>query len=134
MVNTPQSAAANGRLNSWKDIAAYLGWDVRTVIRWEGKGLPVRRVPGGKRQAVFAYRAEIDDWMHGKSAVAALPLAPKNEKIPAFIPVTTGGTIPEGESAKKTGATGANLAAIGLSVLVGVIVLLRFLPPGISPP
>lgn len=56
------------RLDSWKDIAAYLGRDVRTAIRWQGKGLPVHRVPGGKRAAVFAYPAEIDQWLVGKTA------------------------------------------------------------------
>jgi hypothetical protein len=54
---------SNGRLDAWKEIAAYLNRDVRTVIRWERKGLPVHRVPGGKRQAVFAYRDEIDGWL-----------------------------------------------------------------------
>lgn len=58
----------NRRLDSWKEIADYLGRDVRTVIRWEKeKALPVRRVPGGKRQGVFAYSAEIDQWMSGQS-------------------------------------------------------------------
>ncbi|HXE76604.1 MAG TPA: hypothetical protein VNN18_13345 [Candidatus Xenobia bacterium] len=52
------------RLDSWKEIAEYLGRDVRTVIRWEkDKGLPVHRIPGGKRHAVFAYREEIDAWL-----------------------------------------------------------------------
>jgi len=88
MVNTPQSAAADSRLNSWKDIAVYLGRDVRTVIRWEEKGLPVYRVPGGKRQAVFAYRAEIDDWMHGKSAVATLPLVASEGNKSGFVTST----------------------------------------------
>jgi hypothetical protein len=55
------------RLDSWKEIAAYLGRDLRTVRRWEKeKGLPVHRVPGGERQAVFAYRAEIDAWLSGR--------------------------------------------------------------------
>lgn len=54
----------NQRLDSWKEIAEYLGRDVRTVIRWEKeKGLPVRRVPGGKRQSVFAMTGEIDEWL-----------------------------------------------------------------------
>jgi Tol biopolymer transport system component len=61
----PEDRHSNGRLDSWKEIAAYLNRDVRTVIRWEDKGLPVHRVPGGKRQAVFAYPAEIDGWMAG---------------------------------------------------------------------
>jgi hypothetical protein len=52
------------RLDSWKAIAVYLGRDLRTVRRWEKeKGLPVRRVPGGERRAVFAYRHEIDAWL-----------------------------------------------------------------------
>jgi len=52
------------RLDSWKEIAAYLKRDVRTVIRWEKeRELPVRRVPGGHKQAVFAYRDEIDTWL-----------------------------------------------------------------------
>lgn len=56
-------AQENQRLNSWKEIAEYLGRDVRTVIRWEKeKSLPVRRIPG-KRTAVFAYSEEIDSWM-----------------------------------------------------------------------
>ena len=46
------------RLDSWKDIAAYLGRDVTTAVRWEREhGLPVRRVPGGQRRPVFAYTA-----------------------------------------------------------------------------
>lgn len=52
------------RLNSWKEIAGYVGRDVRTVIRWEQRaGLPVHRIPVGQRQAVHAYRSEIDAWM-----------------------------------------------------------------------
>ncbi len=59
--------AANGRLDSWKEIANYLRRDVRTVMRWEtDKGLPVHRVPGGHRHAVFAYRPELDAWLLGK--------------------------------------------------------------------
>src|SRR3974390_3863789 len=52
------------RLDAWKEIAAYLRRDERTAIRWEkDRGLPVYRVPGGKRQAVFAYAAELDAWL-----------------------------------------------------------------------
>jgi Tol biopolymer transport system component len=56
-------STADDRLDGWEAISVYLGWHVRTVIRWEKqKGLPVHRVPGGKRQPVFAYRHEIDRW------------------------------------------------------------------------
>jgi Tol biopolymer transport system component len=60
----PENNSANGRLDSWKEIADYLKRDVRTAIRWEKeRGLPIHRVPGGKRQAVFAHQQEIDAWM-----------------------------------------------------------------------
>src|SRR5262249_18310689 len=50
-------------LNSWKEIAQYLGRGIRTVQRWERKlGLPVRRPRGKKRSAVIALPAELDAW------------------------------------------------------------------------
>lgn len=52
------------RLDSWKEIAAFLRRDVRTVQRWEGKaGLPVHRVPGAGRRVVYAYTAELEAWL-----------------------------------------------------------------------
>lgn len=57
------------RLDSWKEIAKYLGRDVRTLIRWEQqRGLPVYRVPGGKLPRVFAYPDELDRWLSGGGA------------------------------------------------------------------
>jgi serine/threonine-protein kinase len=53
------------RLDSWKDIAVYLGREVRTVQRWAvARGLPVHRLPsGGNRPRVYSHKAEIDAWM-----------------------------------------------------------------------
>ncbi len=68
------------RLDSWKDIAAYLDRDVRTVMRWEKtRGLPVYRVPGGSRGAVYAYSLEIEQWLRGQGAVPAEDLAVDGE-------------------------------------------------------
>jgi len=59
MAGTPHN-----RLDSWKEVAEYLHRDISTVMRWSRRaGLPVHRVPGGKRHAVFAYPEEIDAWM-----------------------------------------------------------------------
>ena len=50
-------------LESWKEIAAYLNRDVRTVQRWEqDKGLPVHRIPGRGKPTVYALKAEVDAW------------------------------------------------------------------------
>jgi len=53
------------RLNSWKEIAAYLGRGVRTVQRWEKMGLPVQRPQSGSRGSVTAATDEIDNWLLG---------------------------------------------------------------------
>ena len=55
----------NEVLNSWKEIAAYLGRGVRTVQRWERElNLPVRRPRGKDRSAVIALKPDIDQWLH----------------------------------------------------------------------
>lgn len=54
----------SGVLNSWKEIATYLGRGVRTVQRWEAElQLPVHRPRGKNRSAVMAFRAEVNDWL-----------------------------------------------------------------------
>jgi concanavalin A-like lectin/glucanase superfamily protein len=51
------------RLDSWKEIAAFLRRTVRTVQRWEKTaGLPVRRGRPGQRRAVVASKAELSAW------------------------------------------------------------------------
>src|SRR5438270_591660 len=51
------------RLDSWKEIAAYLRRDVRTVQRWEKKeGLPVYRHLHDKLGSIYAYRNELAEW------------------------------------------------------------------------
>ena len=56
------------KLESWKEIAAHLGRDVRTVVRWEKlEGLPVHRHPHDKQATIYAYRSEIDAWLGARS-------------------------------------------------------------------
>jgi tetratricopeptide (TPR) repeat protein len=52
-----------GRLESWKEIAAYLKRGERTVRRWEEQeDLPVHRHQHAKRGSVFAFTDELDAW------------------------------------------------------------------------
>jgi TolB-like protein/Tfp pilus assembly protein PilF len=67
--------SGNDRLDSWKEIAAYLKRDERTVRRWEAEGLPVRRKVHKKQASVFAYKAEIDAWWNGRAPAAAADVA-----------------------------------------------------------
>jgi tetratricopeptide (TPR) repeat protein len=55
------------RLESWKEIAAYLRRSERTVRRWEEKeGLPVHRLAHDKRGSVYAFTWELDEWRDGR--------------------------------------------------------------------
>ncbi|HEY6944255.1 MAG TPA: tetratricopeptide repeat protein [Candidatus Acidoferrum sp.] len=60
--DTPFERPSLDRLDSWKEIAAYLRCSERTVRRWELEGLPVHRHPHKKKAGIYAYRAEIDAW------------------------------------------------------------------------
>ena len=64
---TPTEPAGGDRLDSWKEVAAYLKRDVRTVHRWEAEqGLPIRRHLHKKRATVYAYKAEVEAWWNAR--------------------------------------------------------------------
>ena len=61
------------RLESWKEIAAYLGRDVTTVRRWERReGLQVYRILHSKLGSVYAYTTELDAWRDGRAVAATV--------------------------------------------------------------
>ena len=56
------------RLESWKEIASYLGRDITTVRRWEKReGLPVHRHRHSRLGTVYAYTAQLDAWRRERS-------------------------------------------------------------------
>src|SRR5215469_15024440 len=63
-IEVPGSASVSERrLDSWKEIAAYLNRDVTTVQRWEKReGMPVYRHVHDKRGSVYAVPEELDTW------------------------------------------------------------------------
>ena len=63
----PPQRASEARLDSWKEIAAYLGRDVTTVQRWEKReGMPVHRHLHDKRGSVYASKGELDAWARSR--------------------------------------------------------------------
>jgi Tol biopolymer transport system component len=62
---TPTLAGrTDDRLDSWKEIAAYLRRDVTTVQRWEKReGMPVHRHLHDRMGSVYAFRTELDAWV-----------------------------------------------------------------------
>jgi hypothetical protein len=60
------------RLDSWKEIAAYLRREIRTVQRWnKSEGLPVHRHFHRKASSVYAFTREIDAWLESRRRVAS---------------------------------------------------------------
>jgi len=66
------------RLDSWKQIAVYLGREVRTVQRWEKREhLPVHRHVHRKIGSIFAFKREIENWRNSRSLSPVHPV-PQN--------------------------------------------------------
>ncbi len=59
-----KAAPPRVRLDCWKEIADYLSKGERTAKRWESeRSLPVHHVPGGGHGSVYAFTAELDEWL-----------------------------------------------------------------------
>src|SRR5271155_3181504 len=75
--SSPSERPIEDRLDSWKEIAAYVKRDVKTVQRWEKReGMPVHRHVHDKIGSVYASRAELDTWARGRNL-----RAPENDGI-----------------------------------------------------
>src|ERR1700730_6885368 len=60
---------SENRLDSWKEIAAYLGREVRTVQGWEkNEGLPIHRHQHARQGSVYAFKSELDAWRQKRAA------------------------------------------------------------------
>jgi TolB-like protein/Tfp pilus assembly protein PilF len=90
----PSEPREGDRLDSWKEIAAHLNRDVRTLFRWEAQEkLPVYRHLHKGRSTVYAYRSELDAWRAGRQPHR---LTPRKEKVMlAVLPFTNLGADSE---------------------------------------
>lgn len=60
---------ADEPLSGWKQIARYLGVSVRSAQVWAvSAGLPVHKP---RRRHVYAYSAELDEWVKSERTVSA---------------------------------------------------------------
>ncbi len=80
------------QLDSWKEIAAYLGRDVTTVQRWEkSEAMPVHRHVHDKRSSVYALTSELDAWRQSRK-----PRPDENNQSQVHNePASSGATSPE---------------------------------------
>jgi Tol biopolymer transport system component len=71
------------RLDSWKEIATYLGRGIRTVQRWEREeGLPVHRLAHEKRGSIYARREELAAWWESRRLTLVTPATPAAVAVP----------------------------------------------------
>ncbi len=78
------------RLESWKEISAYLARTSRTCQRWEAEyGLPIHRIGESPKARVFAFKGELDAWLErvlreteAREARSVIPGRPVPEAAP----------------------------------------------------
>ncbi len=134
------AAQPNERLDSWKEIAAYLKRDERTAMRWaKERGLPVHRLPGPGRSAVFAYAHEVDAWLAGQSPAALANgvtevLRPAVSSPTARRPTDGAAVVGEARPAAATSLRARRLSTLTIAAVVAgaaaVLGLLALLASG----
>lgn len=113
------------RLDSWKEIAAYLRKGVRTVQRWERtEGLPVRR-HGQDRKSVFAYKSEIDAWWQAQGSHAPAESSPEPEAEAVAEPEASAVATPE-----ATHPRWLIPAALSLTGIIALVLVWNLKPAG----
>src|SRR5262249_9001143 len=96
------------KLDSWKEIAAYLGREVRTVQRWEKQeALPVHRHHHYKLGSVYAYRSELEAWIKEREPKNSAPVA------------VTGTTAAADDAASNTPTVTDTVESAGLVIRSG---------------
>src|SRR5437899_2311526 len=84
----PSVRPPEDRLDSWKEIAAYLERDVTTVQRWEKReGMPVHRHLHDRMGSIYAFSSELDAWSQSRR----LRLEEKKEEPRAETPLDAAG-------------------------------------------
>jgi serine/threonine-protein kinase len=88
------------RLESWKEIAAYLGRTEKTARRWEQReGLPVHRLQHQERGSIYAFKSELDAWRAARQPTPELanateePWQPRRWGVLTVLTVATIGAM-----------------------------------------
>jgi Tol biopolymer transport system component len=109
----PAERPSDDRLDSWKEIAAYLRRDVTTAQRWEKReGMPVHRHLHQKMGSVYAFKGDLDAWARSRGLVAESDVDP----------ATAASTEPPPVPAPHRRRWGVWLAAAAGAVLTALLV------------
>src|SRR5580700_1651775 len=111
------------RLDSWKEIAAYLDRDVTTVQRWEKReGMPVHRHLHDKRGSVYALGPELDEWLRSRKPYLAEEAEDKEKEQKPEAPEQSAGSHSSGATPWARGWL--VLAAVGVLGLLAAAYLM----------
>ena len=84
---SPTPVTPEVRLDSWKEIAAYLKRDITTVQRWERReGMPIHRHVHDKLGSVYAFRSELDAWARSRAPAKSAEPSDTESAQPRPIP------------------------------------------------
>jgi TolB-like protein/Tfp pilus assembly protein PilF len=116
------------RLDSWKDIAAYLKRSVSTVQRWERQeGLPVHRLQHSKLGSLYAYPSELDAWWNDRRLT--LEREPQDDDPGPAVPDPV---APEEASPRSRPRWALTAAALGVALLAVAAAYLSRRPEGLD--
>jgi hypothetical protein len=124
LIQEGATAGEPTRLESWKQIAVYLGRTVRTVQRWEREQqLPVRRLAHNKQSTVYAYVHELEGWRLSRAATLdtehdddGQPCDGEEDDVGSVV-----GSASSGKAASGTWRLWATLAWITIALGVAVL-------------
>ncbi len=129
------SSGRGARLDSWKEIAAYLNRDIRTVQRWEKTAnLPVRRLQKPGLRAVFAYSIDLDEWLEKQAgSLPAIDATEPPESEPASEPLAAAPDLDPPPASHRSRVTLAvALFVLAAAALAGSAYYLKFRVPAAS--
>src|SRR5437773_368605 len=107
---SPTESPPRNRLDSWKEIAAYLKRDVTTVQRWEKREeMPVHRHLHDRIGSVYAFTSELEAWQLSRK----VPLEEEPTEQAAGVPGKK-----NDERTKRTADTRRRLALAGVAAVV----------------
>src|SRR5215472_7977988 len=122
ITNTSADANCDQLLEAWKDIAAYLRRDVRTVQRWEKSlGLPIHRFQDSRSGPVFAYKRELESWRDKRASLIDCQQGPAPAPTQKTEPDTAGEVQTRVRTLWAAALIGAGFGAAGSALFVLVL-------------
>ena len=120
--NTAADANWDQLLEAWKDIAAYLRRDIRTVQRWEKSlGLPIHRFQDSRSGRVFAYKRELESWRDKRASLIDCQQGPAPAPTQKTEPDTAGEAQTRVRKLWAAALIGAGFGAAGSALFVLVL-------------